>query len=139
MRSAKEQNEMSDYLRDKSKKNRVAIQKNMDEGVFVTPYKEGDLVINGRVLSDEEKNGLMSGKYELENSITKFNNRLFKDPMRHEEMEEGGLTFGGKKVRRSTKNTKKKRGGRIKRRGKKTRRNGKGKKRTSKKRERGYK
>ena len=133
MRSAKEQNEMSDYLRDKSEKNRVAIQKNMDEGVFVTPYKEGDVVINGRVLSDEEKDGLMSGKYELENSITKFNNRLFKDPMTHEEMEEGGLTFGGKKVRRSTKNTKKKRGGRIKRRGKKTRRNGKGKKRTSKK------
>ena len=122
MRSAKEQKEMSDYLRDKSEKNRVVIQKNMDEGVFVTPYKEGDVVINGRVLSDEEKVGLMSGKYELENSITKFNNRLFKDPMTHEEMEEGDLTFGGKKVRRSTKNTKKKRGGRIKRRGQKTRR-----------------
>jgi len=42
--------------------------------------------------------------------------------MTYEDMEKGGLTFGGKKVGRTTKNTKKKRGGRIKRRGQKTRR-----------------
>lgn len=115
-------NEMKIYLRDKHEKNRVAIEKNKDAEVFLTPYKEGDAVINGTVLSKEAIEGIKKGKYGFEPNINSFNNRLFEDPMTHEEMEKGGLTFGGKKVRRSTKNTKKKRGGRIKRRGQKTRR-----------------
>ena len=138
MRSAKERKEMEDYLKDKHGKNQAQMNTNMINGVgangsYLTPFTSGDTVINGRVLSDEEKAGLMSGKYELENSITGFNNRNFKDPIEFENREEDGLTFGGKKVRRTTKKTKKKRGGRIKRRGQKTRRNGKGKKRISKK------
>ena len=115
-------NEMKIYLRDKHEKNRVAIEKNKGDKVFLTPYKEGDAVINGTVLSKEAIEGLKKGKYGFEPNINSFNNRLFEDPMTYEDMEEDGLTFGGKKVRRTTKKTKKKRGGRIKRRGQKTRR-----------------
>ena len=115
-------NEMKIYLRDKHEKNRVAIEKNKGDKVFLTPYKEGDAVINGTVLSKEAIEGIKKGKYGFEPNINSFNNRLFEDPMTYEDMEEDGLTFGGKKVRRTTKKTKKKRGGRIKRRGQKTRR-----------------
>ena len=103
---------------------RIELQqkKNKENKVFLTPYKEGDAVINGTVLSKEAIEGIKKGKYGFEPNINSFNNRLFEDPMTYEDMEEGGLTFGGKKVGRTTKNTKKKRGGRIKRRGQKTRR-----------------
>lgn len=114
--------EMERYLRDKHEKNRVAIEKNKGDGAFLTPYKEGDAVINGTVLSKEAIEGIRRGTYGFEPNISSFNNKLFEDPMTYEDMEEGGLTFGGKKVRRTTKKTKKKRGGRIKRRGQKTRR-----------------
>jgi hypothetical protein len=114
--------EMERYLRDKHEKNRVAIEKNKGDGAFLTPYKEGDAVINGTVLSKEAIEGIKKGKYGFEPNIKSFNNRLFEDPMIYEDMEEGGLTFGGKKVRRNTKNTKNKRWGRIKRQVQKTRR-----------------
>jgi hypothetical protein len=108
----------------KYQKNMATIEKMKSEGKYLPPEYEGPqsyFAIDGVEIDPETRKEMVRTGNTVYTDVSKMNRQLFEDPMTMEEMEEDGLSFGGKKRktnkrRKSNKNKRKKTKRRYKKR-----------------------
>jgi hypothetical protein len=87
----------------KQEKNMIEIDKNKKLGLYTPIELEGPnsyFAINGLEISPKERQQLLRDGKTTYVDMHAFNKATFSDPMTYEEMDEDGLTFGGKRRRK---------------------------------------